>query len=200
MTKRIYMTGVMGSGKTSVAKMLSKMFYGSLHQEEINSFFLDNVFSSSPNDKMHKVVSQTNFLLDLIKAHNYKLVNRTQVFDTSSYTNLFFTEHLLGEVPQSVLDLVKYSDEVSKNTSDNVYHVFLFCSFDKMMERIKIRGRDYENTTEFDYRSYYDTFIKRMHELEELNYPGFISVNTDEDVPEEIASVIYNEILAKENI
>lgn len=200
MTRRIYMTGVMGSGKTSVAKMLSKMFYGSLHQEEINSFFLDNVFSSSPNDKMHKVVSQTNFLLDLIKAHNYKLVNRTQVFDTSSYTNLFFTEHLLGEVPQNVLDLVKYSDEVSKNTSDNVYHVFLYCSFEKMLERIKIRGRNYENTTEFDYRSYYDTFIKRMHELEELNYPGFIFVNTDEDVPEEIASTIYNEIIAKENL
>lgn len=200
MTRRIYMTGVMGSGKTSVARMLSKMFYGSLHQEEINSFFLDNVFSSNPYDKMHKVVSQTNFLLDLIKAHNYKLVNRTQVFDTSSYTNLFFTEHLLGEVPQSVLDLVKYADKVSKNTSDNVYHVFLYCSFEKMMERIKIRGRDYENTTEFDYRSYYDTFIKRMNELEELNYPGFIFVNTDEDVPEDIASVIYNEILAKENL
>lgn len=200
MTRRIYMTGVMGSGKTSVAKMLSKIFYGSLHQEEINSFFLDNVFSSSPNDKMHKVVSQTNFLLDLIKAHNYKLVNRTQVFDTSSYTNLFFTEHLLGEVPQNVLDLVKYSDEVSKNTSDNVYHVFLYCSFEKMLERIKIRGRNYENTTEFDYRSYYDTFIKRMHELEELNYPGFIFVNTDEDVPEEIASTIYNEIIARENL
>lgn len=200
MTRRIYMTGVMGSGKTSVAKILSKMFYGSLHQEEINSFFLDNVFSSSPNDKMHKVVSQTNFLLDLIKAHNYKLVNRTQVFDTSSYTNLFFTEHLLGEVPQNVLDLVKYSDEVSKNTSDNVYHVFLYCSFEKMMERIKIRGRNYENTTEFDYRSYYDTFIKRMYELEELNYPGFIFVNTDADVPEEIASTIYNEIIARENL
>lgn len=200
MTRRIYMTGVMGSGKTSVARMLSKMFYGSLHQEEINSFFLDNVFSSNPYDKMHKVVSQTNFLLDLIKAHNYKLVNRTQVFDTSSYTNLFFTEHLLGEVPQSVLDLVKYADELSKNTSDNVYHVFLYCSFEKMMERIKIRGRDYENTTEFDYRSYYDTFIKRMNELEELNYPGFIFVNTDEDVPEDIASVIYNEIIAKENL
>lgn len=200
MTRRIYMTGVMGSGKTSVAKMLSKMFYGSLHQEEINSFFLDNVFTSNPDDKMHKVVSQTNFLMDLIKAHNYKLVNNTQVFDTSSYTNLFFTEHLLGEVPQSVLDLVKYADEVSKNTSDNVYHVFLFCSFDKMMERIKIRGRDYENTTEFDYRYYYDTFIKRMYELKELNYPEFIFVNTDEDVPEDIASVIYNEILAKENL
>lgn len=200
MTRRIYMTGVMGSGKTSVARMLSKMFYGSLHQEELEPFFLDKVFSSNPHDKMHKVVSQTNFLMDLIKAHNYNLVNNTQVFDTSSYTNLFFTEHLLGEVPQSVLDLVKYADEVSKNTSDNVYHVFLFCSFDKMMERIKIRGRDYENITEFDYRSYYDTFIKRMHELKELNYPGFIFVNTDEDVPEDIASVIYNEILAKENL
>lgn len=200
MTRRIYMTGIMGSGKTSVAKMLSKMFYGSLHQEEIETLFLDKVFSSNPHDKMHKVVSQTNFLLDLIKAHNYKLVNNTQVFDTSSYTNLFFTEHLLGEVPQSVLDLVKYANEVSKNTSDNVYHVFLFCSFDRMMERIKIRGRDYENTTEFDYRSYYDTFIKRMHELKELNYPGFIFVNTDEDVPEDIASVIYSEILAKENL
>ena len=200
MTRRIYMTGVMGSGKTSVAKMLSKMFYGSLHQEEINSFFLDNVFTSKHNDKMHKVVSQTNFLIDLIKAHNYKLVNNTQVFDTSSYTNLFFTEHLLGDVPQSILDIVKYADEVSKNTSDNVYHVFLYCSFEKMMERIRIRGRDYENTTEFDYRSYYDTFIKRMHELEELRYPGFIFVNTDEDFPEDIASVIYNEILAKENL
>lgn len=200
MTRRIYITGVMGSGKTSVSRMLSKMFYGSLHQEEINSFFLDNVFSSNPYDKMHKVVSQTNFLLDLIKAHNYKLVNRTQVFDTSIYTNLFFTEHLLGEVPQRILDLVKYADEVSKNTSDNVYHVFLYCSFEKMMERIKIRGRDYENTTEFDYRSYYDTFIKRMRELEELNYPGFIFVNTDEDVPEEIASIIYMEIITRENL
>lgn len=200
MTRRIYMTGVMGSGKTSVAKMLSKMFYGSLHQEEINSFFLDNVFTSNPNDKMHKVVSQTNFLMDLIKAHNYKLVNNTQVFDTSSYTNLFFTEHLLLDVPTSILDLVKYADKVSKDTSDNVYHVFLYCSYGKMMERIKIRGRDYENTDEFDYSSYYNTFIKRMQEVEELNYPGFIFVNTESDTPEQIASSIYNKIINMENL
>lgn len=200
MTRRIYMTGVMGSGKTSVAKMLSKMFYGSLHQEEINSFFLDNVFTSNPDDKMHKVVSQTNFLMDLIKAHNYKLVNNTQVFDTSSYTNLFFTEHLLGDVPTSVLDLVKYADSVSKDTSDNVYHIFLYCSFDKMIERIRIRGRDYENSSEFDYRSYYDTFIKRMREVEELNYPGFIFIETDDDIPEQIASTIYNKIISMENL
>lgn len=200
MTRRIYMTGVMGSGKTSVARMLSKMFYGSLHQEEVETFFLDKVFSSNPYDKMHKVVSQTNFLLDLIKAHNYKLVNNTQVFDTSSYTNLFFTEHLLGEVPQRILDLVKYTDQISNETSDNVYHVFLYCSFEKMMERIKIRGRDYENTDEFDYRSYYYTFITNMKIVEELNYPGFIFVNTDEDIPEEIASTIYNKIISTENL
>lgn len=200
MTRRIYMTGVMGSGKTSVAKMLSKMFYGSLHQEEVETFFLNKVFSSNPYDKMDKVVSQTNFLLDLIKAHNYKLVNNTQVFDTSSYTNLFFTEHLLDEVPQRILDLVKYSDKVSNETSDNVYHVFLYCSFEKMMERIKIRGRDYENTDEFDYRSYYDTFIKNMKIVEELNYPGFIFVNTDDDIPEDIASEIYHKIISMENL
>ena len=69
-----------------------------------------------------------------------------------------------------------------------------------MIERIRIRGRDYENSSEFDYRSYYDTFIKRMREGEELNYPGFIFIETDDDIPEQIASTIYNKIISMENL
>ena len=43
-TRRIYITGVMGSGKTSVAKELASLFAGSFYSENINSSRLQEAF------------------------------------------------------------------------------------------------------------------------------------------------------------
>ena len=69
MTRRIYITGVMGSGKTSVAQKLAGLFYGSFHNEEVNEFLLNQVFNNKDNEYVN-IVSQINFILDFIKAHD----------------------------------------------------------------------------------------------------------------------------------
>ena len=79
--RKIYVTGVMGSGKTSVAEGLSRKFIGSIVKEPIDNLTIDNTFNGS-NEHL-KALSQYNFLLDILRNQYNKLLNNTQIFDTS---------------------------------------------------------------------------------------------------------------------
>jgi chloramphenicol 3-O-phosphotransferase len=50
MVRRIYMTGVMSSGKTSIASALAKSFVASFYKEEINETLLRNTFQEKNPD------------------------------------------------------------------------------------------------------------------------------------------------------
>lgn len=193
MTRRIYITGVMGSGKTSVAQKLAGLFYGSFHKEEVNEFLLNQVFNNKDNEYVN-IVSQINFILDFIKAHDYKLMNNTQVFDSSLHTNGFFTECLLGKIPKEVHDMLGFGWDVSESTTDVSYHIFLECSYNKMMERIKLRGRDYEDTDDFDYKKYYNTFSRRIEDTKKLATENYIFISTDTKSVNDVAEEIYKKI------
>ena len=66
MTRRIYMTGVMSSGKTSIASGLAKHFVGSLYKEEINETLLSNTFQKKNPDGNLALLTQLDFLIKLV--------------------------------------------------------------------------------------------------------------------------------------
>lgn len=197
-TRRIYITGVMGSGKTSVAKELASLFAGSFYSENINSSRLQEAFYGN---KSISTLNQLDLLLDIVKAHDYKLLNNTQVFDTSLFTNLFFSDILLPDRDKSTYKNVwNTASELCR--SDNEYHIFLAITYDTMISRIHSRGRDFEQETDFDYKNYYLKFTESMGNILVRNRHNrnFILINNyDLESPKEIAKMIYDKITEVEN-
>lgn len=197
-TRRIYITGVMGSGKTSVAKELASLYAGSFYSENINSSRLEKAFSGNESIS---TLNQLDLLLDIVKAHDYKLLNNTQVFDTSLFTNLFFSDILVPEKDKSTYKNV-WNTASELCSSDNEYHIFLAVTYDTMMSRIKSRGRDFEKDTDFDYKDYYLRFTESIGNILVRNRHNrnFILINNyDLESPKEIAKMIYDKITEVEN-
>ena len=197
-TRRIYITGVMGSGKTSVAKELASLFAGSFYSESINSSRLEKAFSGNESIS---TLNQLDLLLDIVKAHDYKLLNNTQVFDTSLFTNLFFSDILVPEKDKSTYKNV-WNTASELCSSNNEYHIFLAVTYDTMMNRIQSRGRDFEKDTDFDYKDYYLRFTESVGNVLVKNRynRNFILINNyDLESPKEIAKMIYDKITEVEN-
>lgn len=197
-TRRIYITGVMSSGKTSVAKELASLFAGSFYSENINSSRLEKAFSG--NESIC-TLNQLDLLLDIVKAHDYKLLNNTQVFDTSLFTNLFFSDILLPDRDKSTYKNV-WNTASELCSSDNEYNIFLAITYDTMINRIHSRGRDFEQETDFDYKNYYLKFTESMGNILVRNRHNrnFILINNyDLESPKEIAKMIYDKITEVEN-
>ena len=197
-TRRIYITGVMGSGKTSVAKELASLFAGSFYNENINSSRLEKAFSGNESIS---TLNQLDLLLDIVKAHDYKLLNNTQVFDTSLFTNLFFSDILIPEKDKSTYKNV-WNTASELCASDNEYHIFLAVTYDTMISRIQSRGRDFEKDTDFDYKDYYLRFTESIGNILVRNRHNrnFILINNyDLESPKEIAKIIYDKITEVEN-
>lgn len=196
--RRIYITGVMGSGKTSVAKELASLYAGSFYNENINSSRLEKTFSGNESIS---TLNQLDLLLDIVKAHDYKLLNNTQVFDTSLFTNLFFSDILVPEKDKSTYKNV-WNTASELCSSDNEYHIFLAVTYDTMMSRIQSRGRDFEKDTDFDYKDYYLRFTESIGNILVRNRHNrnFILINNyDLESPKEIAKMIYDKITEVEN-
>ena len=197
-TRRIYITGVMGSGKTSVAKELSSLFAGSFYSENINSSRLEKAFSGNESVA---TLNQLDLLLDIVKAHDYKLLNNTQVFDTSLFTNLLFSDILIPEKDRSTYKNV-WNTASELCSSDNEYNIFLAVDYDTMMRRIESRGRDFEKDTDFDYKDYYLKFTESMANImirNRLDRKFILINNYDLESPKEIAKIIYDKITEVEN-
>lgn len=196
--RRIYITGVMGSGKTSVAKELASLYAGSFYNENINSSRLQEAFYGN---KSISTLNQLDLLLDIVKAHDYKLLNNTQVFDTSLFTNLFFSDILLPDRDKSTYRNV-WNTASELCSSENEYNIFLAVTYDTMINRIQSRGRDFEKDTDFDYKNYYLKFTESMGNILVRNRHNrnFILINNyDLESPKEIAKMIYDKITEVEN-
>lgn len=180
MTRRIYMTGVMSSGKTTIGSELARQLIGSFHKEQINETLLLNTFQNeSPKGEL-ALLTQLDFLLQLMNAHNYKLLNQTQVIDTSFLTNALFTDIV---VPEKYWDTYKeiLSTTMDICEGDNDYNVIIKVPYDVMIDRIKSRNRGYEQTDTFDYEDYYNRFDESISKYIENNKdnPRLIVVTND---------------------
>lgn len=199
MTRRIYITGVIGSGKSTIAKELARKFVGSRFSETVNEKVLDLVYHGSNTDI--QALNQVALLFEMYRAHDYALLNNTQVFDTSFFTNLFFSKCLLTG------DLYEYHNRLWKQAvqlceGDNDYNVFIEINYETMLDRIEQRGREFEQNDDFDFKSYYVMFTAYMKDMIERNKDSnkFIVVKDNgHKTPDEIADEIFNKITEVEH-
>lgn len=199
MTRRIYITGLIGSGKTTIANELARRFVGSRFNESVNERVLDLVYHGSNTDI--QALNQVALLFEMYKAHEYKLLNNTQVFDTSFFTNLFFSQCLLKG------DLYKYhkrlwNQAVQLCEGDNDYNVFIEINYETMLDRIEQRGREFEQNDDFDYKTYYMMFTELMKDMINRNKSSkkFIVIRDNgHKTPDEIADEIFNKIMEVEH-
>ena len=199
MTRRIYITGVIGSGKSTVAKELARKFVGSRFNESVNEKVLDLVYHGSNTDI--QALNQVALLFEMYRAHDYALLNNTQVFDTSFFTNLFFSKCLLTG------DLYEYHNRLWKQAvqlceGDNDYNVFIEINYETMLDRIEQRGREFEQNDDFNFKSYYVMFTELMKDMINRNKDSkkFIVVKDNgHKTPDEIADEIFNKIMEVEH-
>ncbi|WP_137597242.1 deoxynucleoside kinase [Paucilactobacillus kaifaensis] len=208
----IVLSGTIGAGKTSLTQMLadhlgSKPFYESVDDNEILPLFYKD-------PKKYAFLLQIYFLnkrLDEIKS---AFANDTDVLDRSIFEDslLFHLNADLGRATDTEVTIYdsllnnmmeELPDEPHKKAPDLLIHIQV--SFETMLERIKKRGRSFEQIENdpslFDY---YKTLNERyISWFEAYDQSPKISINGDEynfvedpKAADEVMRIVDHELMA----
>lgn len=163
----IVVGGMIGLGKSSVAELLgehfgSEVFYESVEDNPILPLF----YTATPEEielKRYPFLLQLYFLDTRFKAIKEALVAGTNVLDRSIYEDWYFAKvnkdlgrisELEFTVYESLLhNMMAELEELPKKAPDVM--VYLKASFETVMHRIGLRGRDFEQDA--DLVDYYKT-------------------------------------------
>ena len=152
----IVVGGMIGLGKTTVARMLgeylnSEVFYESVDDNPILPLFYSST-EKEIQQKRYPFLLQLHFLNTRFKSIKKALVNRHNVLDRSIYEDLYFCKKNkdLGRISrleyalyENLLEnMLEELEELPKKSPDVM--VYLKGSFDLVIQRIKQRGREYE--------------------------------------------------------
>lgn len=160
----IVVGGMIGAGKTSVAKLLggalgSEVFYEKVEDNEILPLF----YTASPEEQMIKrypFLLQLEFLNSRFTDIKGALHNRDNVLDRSIYEDWYFAKVNtdLGRISKTEFsiyekllnNMMEELEELPKKSPDLM--VYLKGSFETILYRIGLRGRDFEQDQGlFDY-------------------------------------------------
>lgn len=152
----IVVGGMIGLGKTSVAEMIgehfgTEVFYESVEDNKVLPLF----YTASEEEiqtKRYPFLLQLWFLDTRFRAIKEALDDNNNVLDRSIYENWYFARKnmelgRISELEMEIYDnllnnMLEELKELPKKAPDLM--VYLKGSFDTVLKRIKIRGRDYE--------------------------------------------------------
>lgn len=152
----IVVGGMIGLGKTSVARMIgehfqSEVFYESVEENKILPLF----YTSSEKEiqeKRYPFLLQLWFLDTRFRAIKKALIHENNVLDRSIYEDWYFAKknNELGRISDLEMELydkllnnmLEELKDLPKKSPDLM--VYLKGSFDTVIHRIKLRGRSYE--------------------------------------------------------
>lgn len=176
----IVVAGMIGGGKSSLTKIISKelgskAFYESVEDNPILPLFYGKDEEEVvANDYPFKL--QLYFLNTRFKAIKEALVHKDNVLDRSIYEDWYFAKvnKDLGRIDDLEFSLyegllnnmMEELDELPKKAPDLL--IYLKGSFETFIKRIEMRGRDYE--VDEDLKSYYYTLWKGYDEWVYNNY------------------------------
>ena len=172
----IVVGGMIGLGKSSVAKILgshfgTEVFYESLDDNPILPLF----YTASPEEiesKRYPFLLQLHFLHTRYRDIKKALANNNNVLDRSIYEDYYFAKRNMELGRISELELQTYENllenmmeelsELPKKAPDLM--VYLRGSFDTVLARINKRGRDFElDPSLYDYYKFlwegYDEWV-----------------------------------------
>lgn len=152
----LVIAGMIGTGKSSVAKALgeelkSEVFYESVEDNKILPLFY-TATDEEIQAKRYPFLLQLWFLNTRFKSIKQALIDDNNVLDRSIYEDLHFAKinkelgrisELEFEVYEGLLNnMMEELDALPKKSPDLL--IYLKSSFETVLNRIKIRGREYE--------------------------------------------------------
>ena len=152
----IVVGGMIGLGKSSVSKVLGEHFNSEVFYESVDDNPLLPLFYSESEEEIQKkrypFLLQLYFLNTRFKSIKEALYADKNVLDRSIYEDWYFAKKNMELGRISELEMKIYEDllenmmeelkEIPKKAPDLM--VYLKGSFDTVMNRIKLRGREFE--------------------------------------------------------
>ena len=171
---RIGIIGPIGSGKSTLSKLLSKHYNVPLIEEPVeNNEFLPLFYEDK---ETFALLSQNAFYSSLFLLFWKSRHENAAIFDSTLFSNLVFTELLRLEGIMSAYEVAltyAIADEHLKRLPDVDIHLVLVRGEEQLFENVRTRGRDMEKDQydylKFHYGNYYDVLdrIFKNYRVEE---------------------------------
>lgn len=205
----LVIAGMIGTGKSSVAKALGEEFKSEVFYESVEDNKILPLFYTATDEeiqtKRYPFLLQLWFLNTRFKSIKQALVDDNNVLDRSIYEDIYFAKinkdlgrisELEFEVYEGLLNnMMEELDELPKKSPDLL--IYLKSSFETVLNRIKLRGREYELDEELvDYYRLlwqgYDEWVLNNYNHSEvliLDMDNMDIVNNEEDKKEMVKLV-----------
>ena len=205
----IVIAAPIGAGKSSLAKLLGEHFNSDVFYESVDDNPILPLFYTATDEeiqtKRYPFLLQLHFLNTRFKSIKKALVNDNNVLDRSIYEDLYFAKVNmdLGRINELEFNLyegllnnmMEEIEELPKKSPDLM--IYLSGSFEKTLERIQKRGREYEldeglvdyyRTLYDGYEDWVDNHYNASHVLK-INIDEFDYVNNEEDKQKVLAVI-----------
>ncbi|MDU4937758.1 MAG: deoxynucleoside kinase [Clostridium sp.] len=205
----IVVGGMIGLGKSSVSKVLGEHFNSEVFYESVDDNPLLPLFYSESEEEIQKkrypFLLQLYFLNTRFKSIKEALYADNNVLDRSIYEDWYFAKKNMELGRISELEMKIYEDllenmmeelkEIPKKAPDLM--VYLKGSFDTVMNRIKLRGREFEvDDSLMEYYKFlwegYDHWVSNCYSASDvviIDMDRLDIVNSEEDKKELIRLV-----------
>lgn len=188
----IVIAGMIGAGKSSLAKALGEHYGTDVFYESVNDNPILPLFYTATDEeiqtKRYPFLLQLWFLNTRFKSIKEALVNDNNVLDRSIYEDWYFAKvnKDLGRISELEFNIyegllnnmMEELDELPKKSPDLL--IYLQGSFETIMKRVNKRGRDYElDEGLLDYyRTLWEGYDKWVYE--HYNASEVLTLNIDE--------------------
>lgn len=215
----IVIGGMIGAGKTSVAKLLGEELGSQVFFEEVDNNPLLELFYTADEEeeqkKRYPFLLQLTFLSSRFRSIKEALVDKNNVLDRSIYEDWYFTKvnHELGRISELEFkiyeellnNMMAELDELPKKAPDLM--VYLHGSFEEIVRRIGTRGRDFEQDDSLMayYKQLwegYDDWVDNHYDASQvlkINIDQYDVVHNEEDA-KEVVELVREALAVRDNL
>lgn len=205
----IVIGGMIGAGKTSVAKLLGEELGSKVFFEEVDDNPLLELFytadAQEEQEKRYPFLLQLTFLSNRFRSIKESLVDKNNIMDRSIYEDWYFAKvnHDLGRISELEFkiyeellnNMMQELEELPKKAPDLM--IYLHGSFEEIIRRIGTRGRDFEQDKSL--MSYYkllwegyDSWVDNHYDSSQvlkIDIDSYDVVNNSEDAKQVVKLV-----------
>ncbi|MGL4572301.1 MAG: deoxynucleoside kinase [Clostridium sp.] len=203
----IVVGGMIGLGKSSVAKILGEHLNSDVFYESVDDNPILPLFYSETEEEINKnrypFLLQLYFLNTRFKSIKEALVHNDNILDRSIYEDWYFAKKnmelgRISELEMSIYEnllknMMEELEELPKKAPDVM--VYLKGSFETVLERIRLRGRDFE--VDDDLKEYYEFLWKDYDNWVENHYDASEVLIIDMDKMDVVNNKVDEEELVR---
>lgn len=188
MTFRIEIAGSLATGKTTLCKQLANQFSAVVYEELAGNPYLDKV---KEDPEQYALPCQEWFVDNKVNALRRAVENNpddaTIISDFSLIADKAYVEHYLHDKPKMVETLFARLDRGIATIGQPDVIIYLTCPADEIINRVKSRGRDFEQSLTVDFATAINHLVQkhvntvpqpgpRIVEIDttQMNKPGFV--------------------------